>query len=70
MKKELGRKFWLTIIGVAAIVLLGIAGQLLKKFAGLDDSLIKWAMTAIASLIFGGSATIAWEDAKRSARRE
>jgi len=62
----LGRKFWLGIIGVGAVVALAIGSELLKRYTSIDVSdVIKWAMGAIATMTLGTQSTIAYEDARR-----
>ena len=61
-----GRKYHITMISVFTIVALVILGGVAKKFFGMDImEVIKWACAAVASAGIGGSATIAYEDARQ-----
>ncbi len=57
------RKFVLTLIAVAAVLLVAVISGLLGKYLGIDISAVaKWAMIVIAGSIGVGQATIAYED--------
>jgi len=60
-----GRKFTLTLIGVAIVLCIGIASALLKRFVDVDiTELAKWAMVTITGSIGIGAGSIAYEDAR------
>ncbi len=57
------RKFVLTLVCVAVVLVIAVAAALLKKYLGVDVSEVaKWAMLTIGGLLAAGNGTIAWED--------
>ena len=61
-----GRKYRMTMVGVGAVLAIGILAAALEKFVGIDiTELAKWAMVAVASTIGLGAGSIAYEDANR-----
>lgn len=62
----LGRKYQMTMIGVACVLGIGVLTAVLKRFAGIDiTELAKWAMVTVTASVGLGAGSIAYEDAQK-----
>ncbi len=60
------RKFVLTLVAVVMVMAIAIGSALLKKYLAVDvGEVARWAMITIVSVTGLGSATIAYEDARK-----